>query len=65
MYVINAQDKEIVSFVPPVQNYLFENGIPVIKKKNRQMYFRRSDRLRTILKNAPLWVRILSGGKEV
>jgi len=66
MYVLNARDKDMITFLPPVQKYLLENGIPMIKRKGNTRYFRRSNRLRATLTDAPLFIRLMSkSGKEV
>jgi len=66
MYVRNARDKDIITFPSPVQKYLLQNGIPMITKRGNTRYFRRSNRLRTMLGNAPLFIRLMSkSGKEV
>jgi len=65
MYVLNAREQDMVTFPAPVQKYLLLEGIPVYKRVGKTKYFRRSGRLKEVLGNAPLLIRLLSHGKEV
>lgn len=60
MYVSNARDKNIITFASLVEKYLIKQGIPVFVIRDGRSYFRRTDKLGEILKNAPFGIRLLS-----
>lgn len=61
MYVVNADEKQLATFVPLVQKYLIHTAkLPVYKKIGSNSYFRQTKRLDKELAEAPLWVKILA-----
>lgn len=63
MRVLN-QIKNTVSFNFLVQKYLLDNHhIPIRQSKNGTYYFRKTEKLKSALKNAPMMIRmVLEGG---
>lgn len=61
MYVVNAKQKDMRTFPPPVQKFLIGRMLPVYKKIGKTYYFRKTKRLEKELREAPWHIRILVG----
>jgi len=42
-----------------VKNYLIKNNIPLLSQDKNGFYFSKTSRLKSVLDNSPLWMRLL------
>jgi len=64
MRVLNPNKDDVLSFNFLVQKYLLDNNhIPIYQSKDGKYYFRKTEKLKSALKNAPILVQmVLEGG---
>lgn len=61
MYIINPSflSNTYKTKSNKVKNYLIKNNIPLLSQEDGIFYFSKNEKLKTILDNAPMWIKIL------